>query len=196
MNIKQVPREWKTYEYYDPKVILPKLQKIREDISRTDTPDIIRNLRTNKLKTEREAWDIAIFCYLMSKFIGIDIFFSRVEKSDYDSIFTWNDGNLQHYAPVQVKELVPEETNPTATLKAIIESLKKYVNSPELIIGIKLNRQIQFGLSSIECNDISVGEIWCFCATMADESKWSLFGDLLTEYKQQYEYELPNTISK
>ncbi|MDO9213856.1 MAG: hypothetical protein Q8Q54_06630 [Methylococcales bacterium] len=192
MNIKRVPREWKTYEYYDPKVILKKLQKIREDISRTDTPSTIRNLRTNKLKIEREAWDIAIFCYLMSKAIGVDILFSRIENYDYDSIFTWNDGNSQCFAPVQMKELVPEETNPTATLEAIIESLKKYVNSPELIIGIKLNRRIQFVLSSIECNDISVGEIWCFGATMADESRWSLFGDLLTEYKQQYEYELPN----
>jgi len=190
MNIKQAPREWKDYPYYDPKVILPKLQKIRKYLSITDTPDTIRNLRTNKLKAEREAWDIAIFCYLMSKAIGIDIYFSRIEKSDYDSIFTWNDGSSQCFSPVQMKELVPEETNPNTTLEAIIESLKKYVNSPELIIGIKLNRQIQFVLSSIECNDVPVGEIWCFGATTEDESRWSLFGDFLTECKQ-YEYELP-----
>ena len=64
--MKRVPREWKTYEYYDPKVILPRLQNIRLQVSASEIPDKIRNLRTNRLKPEREAWDAAVFCYLIS----------------------------------------------------------------------------------------------------------------------------------
>ena len=183
------PREWATYDYYDPKVILPGLQKIRLDIQQSETPEKIRNLRTNTLKGEREAWDAALFCYLLSKTIGIDIFFSKVEASNYDGIFKWHDGSLLCYAPVQMKELVPVHLNPTASLDKIIQSIKKYGVSPSLIIGIKLNREMQINLASINCSQLSVGEVWCYGATASDETKWSLFGDFLSEVNQ-YEHHL------
>jgi len=190
IGIKRVPREWISYKYYDPRVILPKLQPLRLRLNMSDTPDKVRNLRTNKLKDVREAWDAAIFCYLISRAIGIDIYFSKEEKSDYDTVFRWDDGQSLCFAPVQMKELVPEYTNPTATLDSIIVSLRKYTNSPDLIIGIKLNRQIQIDLSQINCNELCVGEIWCFGATTPDESRWGLFGNFLAEAKK-YDYELP-----
>ena len=178
-----------SYDYYDPKIILPRLQKIRLDLQQSETPEKIRNLRTNTLKGEREAWDTAVFCYLLAKTIGMDISFSKVEASNYDSIFRWHDGSSPCYAPVQMKELVPEHTNPTASLETIIQGIKKYGVSPSLIIGIKLNRKMQINLASIHFSGLSVGEVWCFGATTPDETKWSLFGDFLSEVNQ-YEHQL------
>ncbi|MBF0282802.1 MAG: hypothetical protein HQM07_09585 [Zetaproteobacteria bacterium] len=188
--MKKVPKEWLTYKYLDPKKVLPELHKIRVNLSISDTPHKIRNLRTNKLKSAHEGWDTAFFCYLISQVIGTNVFFSRVEKSDYDSIFKWVDGDIEHFAPVQMKELVPKGTNPEANLGSIVSKLKKYVSSPELIVGIKLNRRETIDFSKIDFKSSPVGEIWCFGATMLDETTWGIWGDFLAE-PRQYEFEVP-----
>lgn len=188
--MKRISKEWITYKYYDPCIVLPKLHQLRVQLSTSNTPTKIRNLRTNKLKSEREAWDVAVFCYLMSKVMGRKIYFSRNEAADYDSVFFWEDEISPCFAPVQMKELVPENINPRATLESIIKSLEKYVDSPDLVIGIKLNQRNSFDFSKVDVSKLSVGGVWCFGSITQDESKWGLFGDLLIEH-QNYEYVLP-----
>ena len=193
--MKRVPREWKTYEYYDPKVILPRLQNIRLQVSASEIPDKIRNLRTNRLKPEREAWDAAVFCYLISRATGIEMFFSKVESSDYDSVFAWNDGTNQCFAPVQMKELVPEYNNSKSTFESIIYDLKKYTDSDDLIVGIKLNRNTRIDFSSIKIPPLPVAEVYCFGATQPDEGSWILIGDILGKCGR-WEYELPTAVRR
>lgn len=190
--MKKALREWRTYEYYDPEIILPRLNNIRKQISMTATPDKVANLRTNMLSSEREAWDAAIFCYLISKAINKKLFFSKVESSDYDSIFMLQEENSDSYFPVQMKELVPNEINPKATLQSIINNLEIYTNSPDLIVGIKLNRNENFNFSNISTEKAKVAEIWCFGSTEKNESKWGLYGNLLSNYRH-YNYELSHT---
>ncbi len=188
---KQVPREWFSYEYFDPKIVLPELRKIREEISETETPIKIKALRTNKLKRERESWDAAVLCHLLSLALKKDILFSREERSDYDSIFTWYEGEVQHFAPVQLKELVPAHTNPDANLQEIINSLSKYSGTDDLIVGIKLNRRETIEFSELDTSGLQIREIWMFGATTESQSHWSLFGEVLSGKVHQYEYELP-----
>jgi len=189
--MKKAPREWRTYEYFDPEVILPRLQKIRKIISTSSTPDKVANLRTNTLSSEREAWDAAIFCYLMSKAMNRKLYFSKVESADYDSIFMLKHEKSVSYFPVQMKELVPNEINSGATLQSIINKLEIYTNSPELTVGIKLNRNENFNFSTLKTDKAKVAEIWCFGSITKNESKWGLYGNLLSNHKN-YEYELPN----
>ncbi|WP_156773399.1 hypothetical protein [Chlorobaculum parvum] len=188
---KQVPREWRRYEYFNPKIVLPKLRKIREEISITNTPDKIKALRTNKLKRERESWDAAIFCQLLSLTLKKDILFSREEHSDFDSIFTWNDGEVQSFAPIQLKELVPAYANPNANLQNIINSLSKYSGSDDLIVGIKINRRERIEFSDIDTDGLKIRELWMFGATTESQSHWSLLGEVMSGKVHQYEYELP-----
>ena len=187
---KRVPNEWTKLEYFDPEVVLPKLRKIREQISGTETPEKIASLRTNKLKNERESWDAAIFSQLLSLTIGHKISFSRYEDSDFDSIFTWNDNGTQCYAPIQLKELVPEYTNTTATLSDILNKLNKYSGHDDLIVGIKLNRKETLDLTYIPTDNLPIRELWMFGATSEDQSHWSLFGEFMSGNVQHYEYEL------
>jgi hypothetical protein len=188
---KRVPNEWTKLEYFDPEIVLPKLRKIREHMSDTDTPEKIANLRTNTLKNYRESWDAAIFSQLLSLTIGQKILFSRYEDSDFDSIFTWNDNGTQCYAPIQLKELVPEYTNTTATLNDILIKLCKYSGHDDLIVGIKLNRRKAFDLTKISTENLPIYELWMFGATSEDQSHWRLFGEFMSGTAEQYEYELP-----
>ena len=187
----RVPRQWTKYEYHDPNVVLPKLHGVRRLVSVSDLPENVKNLRTHSLQPEREAWDAAIFCYLLSRALNLDIRFSRVEELDFDSVFTWLGNGVQNFAPVQMKELVPEFTNANATLDQIIAGLRKYVDSSELVVGIKLNRQISIDFSAVDVSGLPVAEVWLFGATAEDQSKWSLFGRKGGQWVQ-YEYELPN----
>jgi hypothetical protein len=187
----RVPRKWERFEYFDPVVILPQLREIRERISDTDTPTKIKNLRTNMLKKKRESWDAAVFCHLFSLATGQKIYFSREEDSDYDSIFTWNDGDSQCFAPVQLKELVPAHTNPNANLQDILNKLPIYSGNNDLIVGIKLNRRETIDFSLLDTTNLPIRELWMFGATTEDQSHWSLIGEVMSGKVYQYEYELP-----
>jgi hypothetical protein len=188
---KRVPREWAKFEYFDPEIILPRLRVVREQLSVTDTALRIKSLRTNKLKRERESWDAAIFCHLLSLTLGEKILFSREEHSDYDTIFTWKDGVTQCFAPVQLKELVPRNTNPDANLQGVLNKLRKYSGNDDLIVGIKLNRRETIDLSYLDIKHLPVRELWMFAATTETQSHWSLFGELMSGKVYQHEYELP-----
>ena len=190
--MKNFPGEWTKYKYFDPEVVLPKLQGVRIALTNSDTPDRIRNLRTNPLGGLRENWDAAIFCQLLRLALGLEIYFSVEEASDFDSIFTWTVGSTQFYSPIQLKELVPKKTNSDATLRSIIHSLKKYKDSHDLIVGIKLNREERIDFSELDFSGVGVSEIWCFGATKPDESEWCLVGDLLAGGKQ-YTLSWPHT---
>jgi hypothetical protein len=183
--------EWKKFEYFDPLIVLPRLRKIREQLSESDIDHKIKSLRINKLKRERENWDVAVFCHLLSLTIGQKIFFSREESSDYDSIFTWADKEAQCFAPIQLKELVPAYTNPNANLQEIINKLSKYKDSNDLIVAIKLNRREKIDFSAIDTRSLSVRELWMFGATTESQTHWSLFGEIISRQVYQYEYELP-----
>jgi len=189
--MKKAPREWSKYVYFEPKSVLVRLQEVRKQVASSNLPKRVKNLRAKSLQREREAWDTAVFCYLLSQALNLDIRFCREEKSDYDSIFTWKTSEAQHFAPVQMKELVPKELNPFVSLNGILSSLCKYVNSPDLVVGIKLNREICLDFKAIDTKILPVAEVWMFGSTSKDESVWSLFGQSNNDWKQ-YELELPN----
>jgi hypothetical protein len=189
--MKRVPREWAEMEYFDPEVVLPRLRQVREQVADSDTSSRIRNLRTNRLKRERESWDAAIFCQLLSLTTGHKILFSRVESSDYDSIFFWNSGAAQNFAPVQLKELASHEQNPQASISDVVHSLAKYPDSKDLVVGVRLNRTCSVDLSTLDTSNLRIGELWMYGITGPAEAKWSLFGDFMTGNVQCHEFELP-----
>lgn len=187
---KSVPNEWKKYKYVDPDIYVSEMQKLRAEISRTNTPTEIRNLRTRKLSTSRETWDAGVFCYLLRRFKGFKIYFSAVEDQDYDAIFTWKDGSVQNFAPVQMKEVVPEELNPKQKIQDVLSKLKKYVTSEDLVVGIKINRNVRLEAKDLAVEGLPVSEVWFFGATDPNEKRWSLFRKLEDQIEITY-HELP-----
>lgn len=188
--MRMVPKAWTEYTYYDPTIVLPKLRIVRETFAASDTQKRIKNLRTNHLKRERESWDAAIFCKLLSLATGENILFSREEDEDFDSIFFWENEEGQNFAPIQLKELVPHELNPQASLSKILDGIRAKYCSPDLIVGIRLNQRTQLKLQSIDLSGLQLRELWMFGATSPDRSKWSLFGEFLSGNINQHEFDL------
>ena len=179
---KKAPREWNKLNYVDPDIYVAEQQKLRSQVALTNAPDKIRNLRTRKLAPLREAWDAGIFCYLLRRMTGQEIYFAAVEDQDYDAVFTWNAEGVQNFAPVQMKEVVPEELNSKQQVKDVVSSLRKYVTSDDLVVGIKVNRNVRIEAKDLEIENLPVAEVWLFGATEPDEKRWSIFrklGDII-----------------
>ncbi|MCA9639135.1 MAG: hypothetical protein KC492_00540 [Myxococcales bacterium] len=102
-----------------------------------------------------------------------------VERADYDFVTTWEDSDVRHFCPVQLKELVPTELNEHQSLEQLFHGLRKYANSEQTAVAIKLNRRFRIDPSKIAAPDLAFAGIWLFGATAPDQSTWFLYGDLL-----------------
>ncbi|MFO1396504.1 MAG: hypothetical protein U1F48_05515 [Burkholderiales bacterium] len=169
-------------EYGDPRGFLARLRKIEPLISNSALPEAVRTLRTNSLREWKEAREAALFCVGMSERMGTPIRFAKSENHDYDFVATWLNENTRHFAPVQLKEVVPSKINAKATLQALIEQLgEKYVDSPDLTVAIYLNRDVAFDVATLEVPPLRLAALWVFGGISPDQSRWGLWGDLLGE---------------
>lgn len=171
----------KKLEFRDPRPFLVGLRNLESALAASDTPPRIKNLRTNGLKAWREARDAALFCYGMGQRIGQTVYFAPSESQDYDFVASWVVGSEQHLAPVQLKEVVPQDLNPKASLDQVLASLTKYVDSSELTVAIKLNQQGRFQPSELAPPKANIAALWVFGAITKDQSKWALWGNFLEQ---------------
>ncbi len=172
--------EAKKLTYRDPAVVLRELRTIEESIAGADLAPEARHLRTNKLKKVREYRQAALFCHGMSCRIEQSVYFAPVEASDYDFIATWQSDENQHFAPVQLKELVPESLNPTSTVQDLVNGLSKY-SSCNLTVAVFLNRNGRFLPASIQLPPLDIAALWFIFAAAPDQSRWKLIGNFMEE---------------
>lgn len=169
----------KTLAYRDPAATLRELRAIEIQIAGLDIRPEIKHLRTNELRKVRELRQAALFCYGMSCRIGQEVKFSPTESSDYDFIATWVSDDFRHFAPVQLKELVPETLNPLSTAQQLVDGLGKYTSSPNLTVAVYLNRNGTFSPSQLNVSGLSIAALWFVSATSADQSSWRLSGNFM-----------------
>jgi len=172
--------EAKKLDYRDPVVVLRELRSIELSIAGADIAPEVRHLRTNKLKKVREYRHAALFCHGMSCRIEQPVYFAPVEASDYDFIATWQSDEYQHFAPVQLKELVPASLNPNSTVQEFINGLSKY-SSGNLTVAVFLNRESRFRPGSIRLPALDIAALWFIFAAAPDQSKWQLIGNFMEE---------------
>ena len=183
--------EIRQLQFKDPKQFLVKLRQLERSGVLTNSPSNIRSLRTNKLKEWREAREAALFCYGMGERIGQPVYFAKSESQDYDFVAKWIVGNNQYFAPVQLKEVVPEKLNPKASLESIIEGLSKYVDSNNLTVAIYLNKQIRFKPEELREPNLKLAALWIFGSLKPDQSTWRLWGNFLEPDPGISEFEYP-----
>ena len=174
------PKAFAALEYRDPATVLRELRQIERQLVGANLSPQVRNLRTNDLKPIREFRQAALFCHGMSSRIGHQVLFSPVEASDYDFVATWRIADVQHFAPVQLKELVPEHLNGDATVQALVDGLSKY-SGDDLVVVIFLNRRGRFSLESVVFPNLHIAELWFVFSTTPDQQIWQLVGDALRE---------------
>ena len=174
-------RHFAKLNYGDPLSFLAGLRKFEYAVAASPTPDRIKTLRTNGLKSEREMRDAALFCVGMSRNLETDVWFAPVEEQDHDFVTTWRTGDTQHFCPVQLKEVVPQHLNPNASVQAVLDKLSHYADSSDVAVAIKFNQQGRFDPAAVVIpRDLAIGTLWVFGALSEDQSEFGLWGDFLT----------------
>nr|CAS02458.1 putative integron gene cassette protein [uncultured bacterium] len=166
--------------YRDPVVALRELRALELSIADLDISPDVRHLRTNELKRVREYRQAALFCHGMSCRIEQPVLFAPVEAADYDFIATWRSDTNIHFAPVQLKELVPESLNPRSSIQELVDGLSRY-SSDSLTVAVFLNRNSRFSLKELQLPSLRIAALWFFFAVTPDQSEWRLVGNLMEE---------------
>jgi hypothetical protein len=168
--------------YRDPRAVLIELRQIEATVVASDAPFKVKNLRTRELRPLRELREACIFCYGMTACTGQEFGLAHAEAQDYDAVATWVVGDVRSFAPIQIKEVVPHEVNPVASVQEVIAGLQRYANSEDLTVAIHLNRTVKgFNPAEIVVPPLKIASMWMFGAIVADQSKWALWGNFLDE---------------
>ncbi len=184
-------RRWSKLDFKDPTALLKALRPLQHAVAVSDLPAKTKALRNSKQKTHRETWQAALFSHGVTVSLSLpSLEFAIVEEEDYDCVVRWIAASTVNYAPVQLKEIVPNELNPTATIDGEIAKLTKYATSPELIVALFLNRAGRFELRSIKIPSLPIGQLWMFGNRTPDQSTWMLYGDMLSN-PSLYEFDFP-----
>jgi hypothetical protein len=176
-------RKWESLSFRDAKTDLINLGKLQARVARsTGISPEVADLRTHELRHYLEWRQAALFGYLVQATSGKpSLGYAVVEDEDYDALACWVEGDTKFYAPIQLKEVVPESTNPAASLELELSKLAKYPTSKETVVAIHVNRVGRIEVSSLKPPTANVREIWLFGALSLDQKSWFLFGDLMNQ---------------
>lgn len=171
-------------DYRDPVLFLRRLRSIEHRLLDESVSVEVRTLRTNRLKEWREARLGALFCHGMSQRTGRKVFLSKGEFEDADFVAMWFEDGVQHFAPVQIKELVPEEKSSQATVDALIQSLVKYSGREDLTVLIHANRRVRFDPTSVVLPpQLPIAALWVLACIDPMHSEWAIWGNFLETVK-------------
>lgn len=112
------------------------------------------------------------------------------EASDYDAVARRIEGGTEIFSPIQIKEVVPENLNRETDINKEIAKLKRYPASNDTDFVIHVTRPGQLQLSSIKLPSLNIASLWLIGASVPDQSKWFLAGNLLNN-PQIFEFDYP-----
>ncbi len=143
-------RDWsKLNEWFDPCRTLRDLRDVELQIAGHPIDPKVRALRTRGLRKYNEWRQAALFCHGISSLLGTTLYFAHVKAKAHDYVTMRVVDRVQRFTPLQLKELVPNETNPDATLEGIFEDLVKYATASHTILAVNINRPGTTDLNTI-----------------------------------------------
>ena len=184
-------RVFSTLSYYDPREVLVDLRRQAPEIARrTDLADAVKQMRTRDLKPLRELRDACLFCYGWNQINGLSVRVAQVEGQDYDAVASYPTNEGHHFAPLQIKEVVPASLNQQSSVQGIVDQLTKYSNSEDLTVVIRLNRDTPFTPANLVVPTLKIAALWVFGALNTEQSRWAIWGNFL-ETAQCGEFSYP-----
>lgn len=85
-------RQWSQLNYLVPRKILLGLWEIAVTLPLDELPKNVSTLRSRNLREYGESRQCALFCYGVSRALGIDVSFAHHEAADHDFIGAYRDG--------------------------------------------------------------------------------------------------------
>jgi hypothetical protein len=169
-------RTWSSRTFYDPAPVLIALRKVELALADAEMPDLVRRLRTNKLKAEREARIAALFAYGMAGVIGTKVWVAPGEIEDCDFITRFRSGDVSHFSCVQLKELAPADLSPAHNLESLLIGISSRPASDAVLL-IHLNRRDHIALRRLGASRLPFAEVWYLWASAPNSSAWTLYGN-------------------
>jgi hypothetical protein len=178
---KQMARDrlnaWAELEYFDPVKVL---RAAHEDgfNHKLASPIVVPSqFAPREFKRTAEALDAAAFaCGLAARVPGVVVHLAEHEAQDHDFVLRFGVAGEPYYCPLQIKQLVSFETNPQATAENLLASLRKYVDSSDLVVAIKIDR-LGIDPRSLNMPELAVAEVWFFGQLQPAGDNWFLYGD-------------------
>jgi len=151
-------------------------------------PKQIQTWRARRFDKYRFREQAAIFCYglrsLAPRCSWAIAMWPEVQ-SDIDCVFRcrcpWD--KEEKYKTVQLKELVPDDVNPIASLQDILDELDKYADDSDLAVGIYLNRDVEVHFGTLRLPKKFIGQIWLFGQDQLPGT-YFLLGDLMRQWRR------------
>jgi hypothetical protein len=178
--------------FVDPKEILAGLRWIEENLPLEELSDKARSLRTRQMRPFLEARQAALFCYGLSTAMQQQVSFAMHEEDDYDALASFERDKKRVFVPIQLKEVVPQELNASASLQGELNKLKKYTDSKGLVVAFHLNRRCTLDIKSISAPHGVVAEIWIVASTNEEMSEWALIGNIINDECYTYRFSYPD----
>jgi hypothetical protein len=193
MSKRMKVRQWENEKYSDPSLILLGLREIQNEHDFTDIPEKVASLRIDSLKCHKEGREAALFCHgIGSAFLDTKVYFTMLEEEDYDFVALFEKDNEQHFVPVQLKELVPENLGNSKSLYEELEKLQKYSTSEDLTVAFYLNREASIDFGEIDIPDLNLAGLYFFGSASQDQSKWFIFGGKIGDFVMEH-FDYPKT---
>ncbi|MBL8998774.1 MAG: hypothetical protein JNL44_15785 [Gemmatimonadetes bacterium] len=179
---------WRRLRYLEPTRVLVALRTVEKALAGEPIDEKVARLRTANLKPERESRDAALLTCGLRARLGVPVYYAPVEDSDHDFVVRIDAATGQFFTPVQLKELVPNDLNPDASLEQLVAQLRKRHAATDTVLAIRLNRNGRTDLSPTLFEDLPYSEVWLFWAASPDAQDWRLYGNMraapvLTEYQ-------------
>ncbi len=175
-------RKWQKLHWHDPLTDLVNLGKLQAQLEGSGVRPTVEDLRERDLRPYLEWRQAALFCYFVGDAVlKTPVAYSLIEDEDYDCVVQWVADGTHHFAPVQLKEVVPKTLNAKAELNVEMEKLGKYVTSSNTVVAIHLNQSGRLEFDSIVAPTTSCAEVWIYGSLTASQSQWFLYGNLLKE---------------
>ena len=167
----------------------PRKALLASQIRRTFTdhpcfPKPIRDWRLHRLNRHRFLEQAALLCFgrkCVDSSASWAVALWPEEHSDIDCVFRRRaiSGDEQ-FELVQLKEWVPEELNKTQTLQSLLDELPtSYPVSPDVAVGIYMNRIAQTKLADLRVPKLNISALWLFGAGGEPPHNSFLFGNVL-----------------
>ena len=185
-------REFDQITWVDAKQVLINFRWIETNLP-SEMNERIRRLRTNELKEWREARIAALFSFgISSQVLKTPILLSKSEQRDFDFVMQWHKNNADHFFPVQLKELPPDDINSKVSVDDIYDKLEKYSGIQDLSVVIYISRRTRFEypLWNREKKP-SIKELWYLGCESEDQSRWFLYGSVLEKHPLKYDFRYP-----
>ena len=185
-------REFNQMEWVNPRQLLVNLRWLEFNLP-ADMEERIRHLRTNSLKEWQEARFAALFAYGISNAVlHLPTHLSKTEKVDFDAVMKWQENGEDHYSPLQIKELPPDNINPDVSLEDILDRLGKYSGEDNLTVVVCLNRRTRIRFQPWDrLSKPRISELWYLGCTDEYQSKWFLYGSALEKNPRRFDFDYP-----